>query len=419
MRKYVPTYRSRGKSEKITGLVIGGIVFSILGGAIITLLLYLFIDQYNPFFNRSATGPIKILLLSIPFLAVIKALDATTLGYDETRYSVYIRDFGQEGITLLLIGLMIFQVGTETGIAIGYVVAMAGTMVIAIIATQRVGGFDSFPSISFEFKEWVPYTLVTIFASVTQLAIGWTDILVLSMFVTSGPVGEYQAAYQTSALLTFALVAVNSIFPSIASRLYEKDQMDNLRQLYQTLVKWTGALTVTSVTYVVLLPVEILSIFGTGFQNATQVLILLAIAQGVVALVGPAGYILLMTGRERIEMVNNVVLSCINLVGNLFLVPSYGILGAAIATGVSLSLLNIARFAEIRYLFGFSLSLGDILKVLSPVLPVAIAVFVVRSMTHGYILTLVTAAIFGGVVFILLSYKFITDENDEMLLEAV
>jgi len=59
---------------------------------------------------------------------------------------------------------------------------------------------------------------------------------------------------------------------------------------------------------------------------------------------------LTMTGREKLEFLNDVGILILNILLNLILIPKFGILGAAIATAVSLILLNIIRVLEV-YIF--------------------------------------------------------------------
>ena len=62
------------------------------------------------------------------------------------------------------------------------------------------------------------------------------------------------------------------------------------------------------------------------------------------------GYVLRMSGKQDIELVNAVVLLILNIALNLWLVPLYGIFGAALATGTSFTVISAARIVEV-YVF--------------------------------------------------------------------
>lgn len=418
MRKYIPIYRSNDEQGKITGLLLAGIGLSAVGGTLIAVVVRSGLSRFEVF-GGVATKTLTLLLFAIPFLSMAKSLDAATLGYDRTRFSVYIRDFGQEGLGVLFVGVGILSVGTETAAAAGYVLALAGTAVIALLAVRRLGGFDGLGTVAFEARETLSYSVVTAFSTLTQLMVLWVDIVVLSVLISRSLVGQYQAAYQTSALLTFGLAASNSIFPSLASRLYKENKIEELKRLFSALVKWIGVLTWSAVAYTVVLSNEILLIFGASFQNATQTLMVLAVAQGVVASVGPAGYLLLMTGNERLELIIQLAIGGINIVLNLLLVPQFGILGAAVATGISLTLLNVIRSVVVQRLYGYYPNLSDFAVSIVPAAGVAAVALLAERLDYDPFVTLIGAGIGAGAVFLLVSYTLVLEEADSALLRTI
>ena len=77
------------------------------------------------------------------------------------------------------------------------------------------------------------------------------------------------------------------------------------------------------------------------------------------------GLMLTMTGHQKIELANSITFGGLNIFLNILLVQIYGILGVAIATGLSLSLINLARLLEVYYLF--YLHPYKVFRVLQPV----------------------------------------------------
>ena len=79
-------------------------------------------------------------------------------------------------------------------------------------------------------------------------------------------------------------------------------------------------------------------------------------------MVGPIGFILSMTGRQKLNLVNSIVLAGLHVVLIVIMIPKYGIAGAGLATSVSLGLLNIVRVVEVKVLYGFTPFRTDIYK---------------------------------------------------------
>ena len=106
---------------------------------------------------------------------------------------------------------------------------------------------------------------------------------------------------------------------------------------------------------------------------------ILSIAFLIGAGTGPGGQILHMTGKQNIDVFNNVALIIVNVLLNLWLIPAYGILGAAIATAIGLVLLNTVRFLEVYQLYKMTPYERSVLK---PISATIIAAFVTLTVQH-------------------------------------
>ena len=96
----------------------------------------------------------------------------------------------------------------------------------------------------------------------------------------------------------------------------------------------------------------ILNFFGSEFVAGSSTLIVLSVAQMINTASGANALILGLSGREKLLLFNNLAMIVLNIGMNSVLIPKMGILGAAIATGTSIVIVNIARIIEVRYLVG-------------------------------------------------------------------
>ena len=164
-------------------------------------------------------------------------------------------------------------------------------------------------------------------------------------------VGIYNAAAIMSIQASLFLVSVNAIFSPIIADLYNKGHINQLSNLFKTTTKWIFELTLPVFLVFVLFSRHIMGLFGEEFVVGWAVLVILGGAQLLNASVGSVGYTLTMTGRQKMELVNNLVLCGLNIFLNIILIRKFGILGAAIATGLSLGLINLLRLIEIYCLY--------------------------------------------------------------------
>ena len=95
-----------------------------------------------------------------------------------------------------------------------------------------------------------------------------------------------------------------------------------------------------------------MGIFGNSFKSGAFILVILALGQFINVITGSVGYLLMMSGNERLLRNNIIFIAVLNLTLNLLLIPKYGILGAAISTSVSLALQNIISMVIVKYRLG-------------------------------------------------------------------
>jgi O-antigen/teichoic acid export membrane protein len=96
-----------------------------------------------------------------------------------------------------------------------------------------------------------------------------------------------------------------------------------------------------------------LRVFGEEFVTGWPVIVLIAAAQLFNSSVGPTARLLAMTGHQKVVMVSTAGSAAAALALSLLLVPTYGILGAAVATATALVLANVATPFFVRRRLGY------------------------------------------------------------------
>lgn len=185
-------------------------------------------------------------------------------------------------------------------------------------------------------------------ASSLMLIMGWTDTIMIGMFMNESSVGIYNVALKIATLTSITLIAINSIGAPKFAEFYAKRDIVGLQRIVNQinrLVFWTS-LPILLIS--VLFPEFILSIFGNEFKIAAWSLIILCIGQFINAASGSVGYILQMTGHQIIFQKIMLTSLLLNIVLNYILIPQYEITGAAFASMTSLIFWNLASLMYIH-----------------------------------------------------------------------
>ena len=161
------------------------------------------------------------------------------------------------------------------------------------------------------------------------------DQVMIKYMLTFRDVGDYAAAVRLSEAWYFIpTVIVGSLFPAIvnakgaAERLYVR----RLKSIY-TLMFWMGIIVAVPVT---MFSGKIISmVFGPDYMAAVPVLSVHVWSAVFVFLGVASGKYLVAEHLTRISFFRTVIGAATNVILNFFLIPVYGIMGAAIATLVS------------------------------------------------------------------------------------
>jgi len=202
-------------------------------------------------------------------------------------------------------------------------------------------------------SEIVKVSMTMFMTSAMLLIMGWTDTFMLGIFRSASEVGVYRISIQIALLTSFTLGAVNSIAAPKFSELYWKNENNALKTVtkFASKVVFLSALPVYLI--IVLFSKQILGIFGKEFIAGSIALIILATGQFVNAACGSVGFLLDMTGNQKIFMTAMLIGGTLNIVLNFWLIPFYGIIGAALATAVSTAVWNILASINVYKIYGY------------------------------------------------------------------
>lgn len=350
--KYVPRYRSENDTEHILGLTVIALGFPLVTGGTLVAVLILARPLLTPFFDTSLLETLPLFAVGIPLFSAMFVGIAVTRGYNESKYAVYTRDFGQSVTALGLVAISAYLLADFEAVVWSYTVSLACGLglVVWFLWKQKALRSDIRPR--FELKEWLVFSIPMAAIAVANYLMSWTDVLMLGAFVSPADLGWYQASYQTSVLLLVVLKSSNSIFPSLASGLYDSNELQRLESIHSAITKWILYLTGLGGIYLVLYRSEVLSLFGGSSPEAETALVVLAVGQFITASVGSSGYILSMSEYERLNLLNTVVTVLLNVGLNYVLIQQYGIVGASVATAVSLSVYNLVQLVEVYVILG-------------------------------------------------------------------
>lgn len=168
------------------------------------------------------------------------------------------------------------------------------------------------------------------------LIISYTDTLIITYFRTLEEVALYNVAVPTTKLLWYFSQAIATVIFPMTSELWARGLRGGLAKGLELLLKYSFVLVVPFALILFSFPKIILRIlFGESYIGASSALQILAIGAIFYTLYYINNAVISGIGKPQINTKIILVVALFNLVFNIIMVPTYGIVGAAITTSLS------------------------------------------------------------------------------------
>ena len=344
----------QSKRSSVTGLFRLSMLTSLVSGCLFGTVFF-FVSPWlaiKVFENIDLTIVFRSFAVALPFITTLRVAAAATQVSQRMQFAVIAEDFSQPLLTLIFF-LFFFATGWQLLGALGATVLsfLCSTILAFYFAKQLFGHQqESNEPAIISFHRIIRFSLPTAFTGVFLALTIWIDRLFIAYFQPIADVGIYQAVSQSSVLFAIILSAFNAIFSPMIAELYEQKQSSRLRKLYMINTKWGLYCSIPFLLSICFASREILIVlFGSEFANGQYPMLLLAIGQFVNLATGAVGYLLIMTGNQNHWFMLTVVAFLLNIGLNFILIPSFGMVGAAIATSISTSTLFIVGILQVRW----------------------------------------------------------------------
>lgn len=352
--KFTGELTAKNEWEKLKTLLLQSYIITIIVGTVISFSVYLYADMISSFLNKSyLTSYIRIISLSIvPFSLLF-------INYEFLRgrkkIGLYVSLQGAIPFLIAtLVALVFISLGVSL-IAIPYsiLVSFIGTFLISTYFLIKFIPNKTLPKLDIPWKVLTTVAFPLMIVSTVSYMMGWIDTIILGIYKNEADVGVYTVCLKIATLTSLPLVAVNSIAaPKFAEHWGQKDFLA-IKKIANNSTKLIFLTSLPLLIIILLFPSFILSIFGVEFINGRTALMIITCAQFINAISGSVGFLLQMTDYQKHFQFIIISAIIINILLSYFLIPSYGIEGAAIATSSCLAIWNISSVILVKIKFNF------------------------------------------------------------------
>lgn len=201
----------------------------------------------------------------------------------------------------------------------------------------------------------------------------WAELLMLGYFAHANDVGVLGVIIRVTMLVVFVQYTFNGIFSPIIAELHGRDNVPAISSLLKKQTLWSFSAALPLVMLFVGFSHDLMGIWGNAFVGGAIALAIIAFGRLADAAVGTVGMLLMMMGKPKVNTVNSLIILLIKIGAGWFLIPRYGLLGAAILMAGANVLIDVLRVIEVYYFFRIHPFSSNFLK---PLLAVMIGALV-------------------------------------------
>jgi O-antigen/teichoic acid export membrane protein len=408
----------------VKGTLVGGMALTtILSTGLVLIVVFLAPVLASKVFKgvEGIDLILRVYIIGLPFFSLMMVINAYGQGLKTLKYSVMVELILRPVIRFCVI-VILFVVGLRLfAVVFGSVFSFIMAAVIAFCFARKISPFDFGTTRATPVtRELFFYSLPLLLARFMLAIVPRSNTIMVGYFTDSMNTGLFGAAATLAPFMSLSLQSFGKIFAPVAAELWEAGNLLELERRLKSVAKWTFSINLPICLVVLLFAPGLLLAFGSDFTPAALTVRLIAIGQILNVLVGPVGFVLTMTGRQKLNLINSIGIAIVNIGLNVVFIPRWGIAGAGFGMMMSLSIVNIVRVIEVKTIYGFTPFRWDVLKPVAAGGISAAALYLLNRhlMWYDFRHTVVLCAAFM-IAYIAILYAFGLKEEKQVLADIL
>ena len=399
------TEKGENKSFPVFRFVLA---FTMLNSIILGALLFIFAPNLSAFFHK----PDLVWLLRLFALAMpIRAFWPVLYKYFVARFKIVegilygdvLRPILRVAFLLVFIFLAMngyALIGVE--LAVGAILVLIGLMLLFKIWGKKIFSEKLGSS---EAKSVLLYSIP--FLPLNMARGERVIIIIVGFFMAAAEVGVFGVVLKLAAISQVILTGLNFVFRPMVTKLYSENNFATLSSIYKSITRWIFVLTLPFSYFFIFFPGPVLALFGEQFPAGAAALAIVSVGYLFEFGTSATQVIISMTGRSWLSLFNQLACLLAIMLFAFALIPSYGMLGAALAVSAGIITINLLRLFQSYRMVGFTPYSFYLLKPVMSAVISGIAIYLffpagqILSIPRFFILAGLFLLLYGVLIFIL------------------
>ncbi len=299
------------------------------------------------------TTPLQWMALSIVPQTQVMLHSQLLRGLKRIAVSQFLRNIDVPILTMVfLIGFGgIFGV---TGAVWSYCLASFITAIMAFGVWKRAARKSEISPSPYPLRSLLSSGFPLLLTDLLNLLIHSATILMLGAMSTTAAVALYGVAFRVVRLIRLVLMAVNTIAGPKFAALHSTADIKSLSTTSRRSTLLMTLIATPVLVFIFAFPQWIMGLFGESYIAGASILLILAFGQFIAVLFGSVGYLLMMSGNEKLLRNNTMIAAAVNLLLNAVLIPELGAKGAAISVAAAMILRSLLGAIQVYRSLGIT-----------------------------------------------------------------
>lgn len=333
--RYIAEYKESNPGQ-IPHIIRTAVAINLLTVSLAVVFLVVSHDAIAGLMNEPELGPLLLLGAAyVTFATFAVFLGKIWQGFEEIKLASTIEIVAQVGRLVFSIGFVLLGFGALGALG-GYVLANVVTVVLggAILYTNfyRVQAAAETVESGLR-RRIVEYSIPITVTNTAQKTDKEIDTILIGFFLTPVAVSFYVVAKQVIRFLETPMNALGfTLSPTFGAQKAEGN-LDRATRIYETALGHILLLYIPAGAGIILVADPFVALFfGSAYSGAVPVLQIFGVFAVLQAVTKLTGNGLDYLGRARSRAVARILTSILNVILNIILIPTIGVIGAALAT---------------------------------------------------------------------------------------
>ena len=343
--RFFPVIKEKGQ------LYFLSLIIPFIGFSFALLSYFLFKEQIFELLNASELLKENFfyIILLVFFIGIYDVLTAVSRSFLSAATPIFINEVFLKVYCMLVLLIHWFgHVDFTTFLKI-YLFGYFLKFIILFLIQWKNDRFSlSFSINDLKLKEILSFGLFVFVGGASLMIVTRLDMMMIGSMLGLKHVAFYTVAFFIGNVIKISGKSIAAISSPLVAKAFAKNDFKEPQELYTK--SSINQLIIGGLLFLCIwLNInEIFSLFPQKFQEGKWVVFYIAIAQLFNMLTGINGTIIVNSKYYRYDLYTNVILVFVTILTNYLLIPEYGIVGAAMATALSVFLFNFMRLVLIK-----------------------------------------------------------------------